>query len=87
MVVNATLAAMAKHVGKPGIKVYHVASSMANPLTIGTILKIVFEHFKYNPYINKEGEPIRLAKEITCLRAEEVFYGALDMALKSPGVS
>jgi hypothetical protein len=42
MVVNATLAAMVKHVGKLGISIYHVASSIANPVRLGNILKILF---------------------------------------------
>lgn len=69
MVVNATLAAMVKHAGKPGVNIYHVASSIANPVSFRNIAKIVFEHFKYNPYIDKKGEPIKLVKEITCLSA------------------
>jgi len=86
MVVNATLAAMVKHAGKPGVSIYHVASSIANPVRLGNILKIIFEHFKYNPHIDKKGEPIRLVKEITCLPAED-FYGALDMDMKFPGIT
>lgn len=86
MVVNATLAAMAKHAGKPGVEIYHVASSIANPITLGNLAKLVFEHFKHNPYIDKKGEPIRLVKELTYLPAEEDFYRALDMDFKSPGI-
>jgi fatty acyl-CoA reductase len=87
MVVNATLAAMVKHARNPGVNIYHVASSIANPVSLRNIAKIVFEHFKYNPYIDKKGEPIRLVKELTYIPAEEDFYGALAMDLKSPGVS
>jgi hypothetical protein len=86
MVVNATLEAMVKYVGKPGVSIYHVTSSIANLVRLGNILKILFEHFKYNPHIDKKGEPIRLVKEITCLPAED-FYGALDMDMKSTCVS
>ncbi|KAH9326758.1 hypothetical protein KI387_006936, partial [Taxus chinensis] len=46
MVVNATLAAVAKHAGKPGIHVYHVASSVANPIKLQHVVEAIFEHFK-----------------------------------------
>eukprot|EP00253_Pinus_taeda_P004114 PITA_04114 len=75
MVVNATLAAMAKHAGKPGLKVYQVASSVANPIRVGKVINIIFEHFKCNPYIDNKEKPIRLMKAITCVHTMEDFCG------------
>lgn len=85
MVVNATLAAMAKHAGKRGVKVYQVASSVANPLTLRETFKIIFDHFKCNPYIDHNGKPVRLLKEMTWINTMENYGQALDTAFDSPG--
>eukprot|EP00253_Pinus_taeda_P021653 PITA_21653 len=84
MVVNATLAAMAKHAGKRGVKVYQVASSVANPLTLRETFKIIFEHFKCNPYIDHNGKPVRLLKEMTWSKTMENYMQALDTVFDSP---
>ena len=86
MVVNATLAAIAKHTGKPDLKVYQVASSVANPIRLGKFFNIIFEHFKRNPYIDHKGKPVRLLKEITCLDTMEDFCGH-DLNTSSSSVS
>jgi fatty acyl-CoA reductase len=83
MVVNATLAAMAKHAGKRGVKVYHVASSVANPIRVREFVKILFEHFKRNPYIDSKGNPVRL-KQLSCVNTMENYRQALDTAFNSP---
>lgn len=64
MVVNATLAAMAKHgaAGKPESNIYQVASSVVNPLSFRDITKLIFEHFNSSPFIDSTtGTPIRVA--------------------------
>lgn len=83
MVVNATLAAIAKHAGNCGLKVYHVASSVVNPLTMGEFFKIIFEHFKCNPYIDGKGNPVKLLKQLTCLNTMENYGQALEAAISS----
>jgi len=81
MVVNATLAAIAKHAGKPGLNVYHAASSMANPIRFQDIMNIIFEHFRCNPFFDKNGKPVTLLKEMNCVSSMEHFCGqALDAA-------
>lgn len=62
MVVNATLAVMAKHAGKAGLEVYHVAASVVNPVTNGKIAEAMFVHFKSNPYIDPKGKQIDVDK-------------------------
>jgi fatty acyl-CoA reductase len=63
MVVNATLASMAKH-GRPaaaaggGMHVYHVASSTVNPLVFGDLSRFLFQHFTRSPYSDAAGQPI-----------------------------
>ena len=58
MVVNAIIAAMAKHgiARKPCIKVYHVASSVVNPLLFGDLFKYSHKHFNYSPIISMHTE-------------------------------
>lgn len=65
MVVNATLAAMAKHgtEGKPGSSsVYQVASSAVNPLVFKDLASMLFDHFNHSPYIDSKGRPIHVPK-------------------------
>lgn len=72
MVVNATLAAMAKHgtEGKPGSSVYQVASSAVNPLVFKDLARMLFDHFNRSPYIDSKGRPIHVPK-MTLLRSME----------------
>ncbi|KAG2543183.1 fatty acyl-CoA reductase 2, chloroplastic-like [Panicum virgatum] len=63
MVVNATLASMAKHGGGaapagPGMHVYHVSSSTVNPLVFGELSRFLFQHFTRCPYSDAAGRPI-----------------------------
>lgn len=60
MVVNATLAAIAKHgmAAKPDIAVYQVASSVVNPLVFRELALLVYEHYCSSPCIDPEGRPI-----------------------------
>nr|AHA15849.1 male sterility protein 2 [Petunia x hybrida] len=72
MVVNATLAAMAKHgtEGKPGSSVYQVASSAVNPLVFKDLARMLFDHFNHSPYIDSKGRPIHVPK-MALLRSME----------------
>ncbi|KAH9326782.1 hypothetical protein KI387_006960, partial [Taxus chinensis] len=71
MVVNATLAAMAKHAAKPGLQVYQVGSSVANPLKFGELVGIMTEHFKSNPFADGKGNHVALKKMQLFRDAEE----------------
>ncbi|KAL6536456.1 Fatty acyl-CoA reductase 2 [Orobanche gracilis] len=64
MVVNATLAAMAKHGsgGKPEYSIYQVASSVVNPLVFRDLAKLLFEHFNSSPFMDTSGSPVRVRK-------------------------
>ncbi|ONK72606.1 uncharacterized protein A4U43_C04F21160 [Asparagus officinalis] len=60
MVVNATLAAMAKH-GQSidaGIHTYHVVSSCSNPLFFKDLARSIYEHFDASPCSDSKGRPI-----------------------------
>ncbi|KAK9153354.1 hypothetical protein Sjap_000834 [Stephania japonica] len=65
MVVNAMLAAMAKHgatENHPGMNVYQIASSVVNPLIFQDLAKHVFEHFSSSPYLDSRGRPIHVSR-------------------------
>ncbi|CAN6893986.1 unnamed protein product [Brassica oleracea var. botrytis] len=63
MVVNATLAAIAKHgVAKtdqePEINVYQIASSAINPLVFENLAELLYNHYKSTPCMDSKGVPI-----------------------------
>ncbi|PKA49346.1 Fatty acyl-CoA reductase 2 [Apostasia shenzhenica] len=64
MVVNATLAAMAKHgsTNEPGMHIYHIASSMVNPLVFEELARLIHKHFTSFPCMDSKGRPIRVPK-------------------------
>ncbi|XP_041006397.1 fatty acyl-CoA reductase 2, chloroplastic-like isoform X2 [Juglans microcarpa x Juglans regia] len=59
MVVNATLAAITRHgmAGKGDMNIYHVASSVANPLLLKDHFTFFSDHFISSPWIDSEGRP------------------------------
>ncbi|KAK8959111.1 Fatty acyl-CoA reductase 2 [Platanthera guangdongensis] len=62
MVVNAMLAAMAKHgwTKQPGNHTYHIASSIVNPLVFEKLSSLTYRHFKSIPCIDSKGRPIEV---------------------------
>ncbi|RDX87381.1 Fatty acyl-CoA reductase 2, partial [Mucuna pruriens] len=62
MVVNATLAAMARHgmSQKPEINVYQIASSVVNPLVFQDLARLLYEHYSSSPCIDSKGRPIQV---------------------------
>ncbi|KAK3227145.1 hypothetical protein Dsin_007007 [Dipteronia sinensis] len=62
MVVNATLAAIARHgmLQKPDINVYHIASSVVNPLIFQDLARLISEHYNSSPYFDSKGRPINV---------------------------
>ncbi|XP_061372165.1 fatty acyl-CoA reductase 2, chloroplastic-like [Gastrolobium bilobum] len=62
MVVNATLAAMARHgmTQKSDINVYQIASSVVNPLVFQDLARLLYEHYSSSPCIDSKGRPIQV---------------------------
>lgn len=63
MVVNATLAAIAKHGMTrtlPEISVYQVTSSAVNPFTMGEFADFCHDHFIRSPYLDVQGRPVHV---------------------------
>ncbi|KAJ1298626.1 hypothetical protein BS78_01G468300 [Paspalum vaginatum] len=93
MVVNATLASMAKHGGGagnsgPGMHVYHVSSSTVNPLVFGELSRFLFQHFTRCPYSDAAGQPI-LVPPMRLFDSMEQFasYVETDALLRSARAS
>ncbi|GKV50878.1 hypothetical protein SLEP1_g57558 [Rubroshorea leprosula] len=64
MVVNSMLMAMCAHAHQcsDNVKIYHVGSSLRNPLKISNIHDIGVRYFTQNPWINRKGKPVRITK-------------------------
>ncbi|WRX22753.1 Fatty acyl-coenzyme A reductase [Theobroma cacao] len=62
MVVNATLAAIARHgvTPKPDINIYHIASSVVNPLVFQDLARLLYEHYNSSPFLDSKGSPIHV---------------------------
>lgn len=62
MVVNATLAAMARHgaIKKQEINVYQITSSVVNPLVFEDLSQLVSKHYDSQPCLDSKGNPIRV---------------------------
>ena len=58
LVVNALLATIPRVVKEGGLKVYHVATGAKNPVTLGELHTLVYQYFRKNPMLNRDGEPI-----------------------------
>lgn len=77
MVVNTTLASMAKHGGhgrRPptaGMHVYHVCSSTANPLVYKDMFEFFLQHFTRSPFVDAAGQPIAVQPIRFCASMEE----------------
>jgi len=64
VVVNATMAAIAKHgnLQSPELNVYHVASSYVNPLSSSQLLNYSYEFFSSFPFVNSKGDQVKVNK-------------------------
>ncbi|KAH9611259.1 hypothetical protein KSS87_009728 [Heliosperma pusillum] len=60
MVVNAMLvAAMARsNDGNDDVTIYHVGSSVKNPVKFTCLHEAGYEYFKRHPWVNKDGDPV-----------------------------
>lgn len=59
MVVNAILVAAAVHANETGeAMIYHVGSSVRNPVRFTVLHEVAYNYFTKHPWINKDGNPI-----------------------------
>ncbi|CAI9262922.1 unnamed protein product [Lactuca saligna] len=63
MVVNAMIAAIVANVDQTfSVTIYHVGSSVSNPLTNTMIQKYIYMYFTQHPWTNKNGKPVIVGK-------------------------
>jgi fatty acyl-CoA reductase len=64
MVVNAIIVAMVAHANQPSDDhvIYHVGSSVRNPITYRYFKEYNFKYFTEKPWINKDGKPVKVGK-------------------------
>ena len=73
-VVNAIIMAMAAHAYQPLDNIiYHVGSSVRNPLRYSDLQEFGFRYFSKKPWINKDGKPVKVAK-ILVLKDMDSFH-------------
>ncbi|KAL4394400.1 hypothetical protein AHAS_Ahas02G0148200 [Arachis hypogaea] len=66
MVVNAILVAMVAHAYHPSDAIYHVGSSVRNPVRYANLQDYAFGYFTAKPWINKDGTSVKVG-QITVL--------------------
>ncbi|KAL7597130.1 hypothetical protein Lser_V15G28419 [Lactuca serriola] len=63
MVVNAMIAAIVANVDQTSsVTIYHVGSSVSNPMTSTMIQKYIYMYFTQHPWTNKNGKPVIVSK-------------------------
>ncbi|XP_034688637.1 alcohol-forming fatty acyl-CoA reductase-like [Vitis riparia] len=83
MVVNCMIVAMVAHANQPCEKIYHVGSSLKNPLKVLDIRDFFFKYFHENPWINKDGKAVNVSKLIL-FTTTFVFHGYLAVRYMLP---
>uniref|UniRef100_A0A7C9CTB6 Alcohol-forming fatty acyl-CoA reductase n=2 Tax=Opuntia streptacantha TaxID=393608 RepID=A0A7C9CTB6_OPUST len=59
MVVNAIIVAMEAHTNQANVSIiYHIGSSVKNPVKLKVVHGIFYQYFTKHPWINKDGKPI-----------------------------
>ncbi|KAK9278195.1 hypothetical protein L1049_027756 [Liquidambar formosana] len=73
MVVNLIFEAMVVHASQSSEIIYHVGSSMRNPLKLLEIRDYSFRYFTKNPWIKEDGKPVKVGK-VTMLSNMASFH-------------
>ncbi|KAF3776469.1 Fatty acyl-CoA reductase 3 [Nymphaea thermarum] len=84
MVVNSMIVSMAVHLGDRGSQfIYHVGSSVQNPVRYSKIIECAYRYFKANPCYGKDGKPI-IVKEVSLFSNMESFRRYMALYHKLP---
>ncbi|KAF2300792.1 hypothetical protein GH714_015827 [Hevea brasiliensis] len=74
MVVNAIIVAMVAHANQPCDEViYHVGSSVRNPIRCSSFKDYLIRHFTKKPWINQNGKPVKVVSKPTMLNCVSNF--------------
>ncbi|KAL2541032.1 Fatty acyl-CoA reductase 3 [Abeliophyllum distichum] len=87
MVVNAIVVAMVAHANQPNESIYHVGSSVSNPVEFTWLQDYGYQYFTKHPWINKDGKPVIVGK-VTVLSTMASFrrYMAVRYLLPLKGL-
>ncbi|KAJ1390241.1 hypothetical protein SESBI_37603 [Sesbania bispinosa] len=72
MVVNAMLVAMVAHANQPSDVIYHVGSSVRNPVRYSNLQDYALGYFTAKPWINKDGTAVKVGR-VTVLTDMDSF--------------
>lgn len=85
MVVNATLVAMAVHWNEKTRTIYHVSSSLRNPLTGYLVEDACWDYFSIHPRVLESGKPLQnkrpYFKRYACFRAYLILMYKLPLEI------
>lgn len=85
MVVNAMIMVMAANANKrsSNIKIYHIGSSLRNPIHFFKIHKLAFSYFSKNPYTDVKGKTVKISR-CTVLDSSAKFHGYIAIKYLLP---
>ncbi|URE32457.1 fatty acyl-CoA reductase [Musa troglodytarum] len=83
MVVNAMMATMAAHSGQQAELVYHMSSSVRNPVTYATLEHCGFRYFLANPRVGRDGS-VMPTKKLRFIKSMVVFRVFMTLRYKLP---
>ncbi|OAY38187.1 alcohol-forming fatty acyl-CoA reductase [Manihot esculenta] len=83
MVVNGILVAMVAHGKQSSETIYHIGSSLRNPVKLSNIHDFSFRYFSANPWINKDGMPVKVLKG-TIFRSMASFHMYMAIRFQLP---
>ncbi|KAK9911243.1 hypothetical protein M0R45_035164 [Rubus argutus] len=86
MVINSIIAAAVVNANKSSGTIYQMGSSLRNPIKFSESHDIVFRYFNLNPWLNQNGEPVKVSK-VTILKSMAAFqmYLAIHYVLPMKG--
>ncbi|KAK4760567.1 hypothetical protein SAY87_005460 [Trapa incisa] len=73
MVVNSIVVAMAVHANQRSSGLYHMGSSVRNPIRYADLRDYAYHYFTVNPWVSKDGKPVRVGK-MTVLKSMASFH-------------
>ncbi|XP_076896465.1 fatty acyl-CoA reductase 3-like [Bidens hawaiensis] len=84
MVVNAMIAAIATHANQTCSQtIYHVGTSVSNPVKFSIIQRCGFRYFTEHPWIGKDGKPV-IVGEVTVLNSMASFHRYISLRYLLP---
>ncbi|KAJ8749883.1 hypothetical protein K2173_013798 [Erythroxylum novogranatense] len=73
IVVNAIIVAMVAHYNRPSHLIYHVGSSVRNPITYANLHDYGYQYFTKEPWIGKDGKPVKV-RRVKVLNSMDSFH-------------